>query len=167
MRDSVPQNENILPQTDRFLPIHFFVHFTIFRQRENIIRLADNIYPPTDLNLPLTESYNYAPLIGHEFPHERSPIEEIRHRLRLSDPFVGSLRVKILIFFYVILLSGIICPIKGVLLTKGPMDPMNGHFSPINGLESVNGIQFSLCGTPTNLIFAHWGSAYPLLHITG
>ncbi len=38
---------------------------------------------------------------------------------------------------------------------KGPMDPMNGHFSPINGLESVNRIQFSLCGTPTNLIFAH------------
>ncbi len=38
---------------------------------------------------------------------------------------------------------------------KGPMDPMKGHFSPINGLESVNGIQFSLCGTPTNLIFAH------------
>ncbi len=35
------------------------------------------------------------------------------------------------------------------------MDPVNGHFSPINGLESVNGIQFSLCGTPTNLIFAH------------
>ncbi len=38
---------------------------------------------------------------------------------------------------------------------KGPMDRMNGHFSPIKGLESVNGIQFSLCGTPTNLIFAH------------
>ncbi len=38
---------------------------------------------------------------------------------------------------------------------KGSMDPMNGHFSPINGLESVNGIQFSLCGTPTNLIFAY------------
>ncbi len=38
---------------------------------------------------------------------------------------------------------------------KGTMDPMNGHFSFINGLESVNGIQFSLCGTPTNLIFAH------------
>ncbi len=38
---------------------------------------------------------------------------------------------------------------------KGPMDPMNGHFSPINGLESINGIQFSLCGTTTNLIFAH------------
>ncbi len=38
---------------------------------------------------------------------------------------------------------------------KGTMDPINGHFSPINGLESVNGIQFSLCGTPTNLIFAH------------
>ncbi len=32
---------------------------------------------------------------------------------------------------------------------------MNGHFSPINGLSSVNGTQFSLCGTPTNLIFAH------------
>ncbi len=38
---------------------------------------------------------------------------------------------------------------------NGTMDPMNGHFSPINGFESVNGIQFSLCGTPTNLIFAH------------
>ncbi len=38
---------------------------------------------------------------------------------------------------------------------KGPTDPMNGHFSPINGLESINGVQFSLCGTPTNLIFAH------------
>ncbi len=38
---------------------------------------------------------------------------------------------------------------------KGTMDPMNGYFSPINGLESINGIQFSLCGTPTNLIFAH------------
>ncbi len=38
---------------------------------------------------------------------------------------------------------------------KGTMDPMNGYFSPINGLESVYGIQFSLCGTPTNLIFAH------------
>ncbi len=37
---------------------------------------------------------------------------------------------------------------------KGPMDPMNGHFSPINGLESIN-VKFSLCGTPTNLIFAH------------
>ncbi len=35
------------------------------------------------------------------------------------------------------------------------MDPMNRHFSPINRLESVNGIQFSLCGIPTNLIFAH------------
>ncbi len=34
---------------------------------------------------------------------------------------------------------------------------MNRHFSPINGLESVNGIQFSLCGIPTNLIFAHRG----------
>ncbi len=32
---------------------------------------------------------------------------------------------------------------------------MNGHFSPINGLESINRIQFSLCGTPSNLIFAH------------
>ncbi len=75
----------------------------IFRQRENIIHLADNIYPPTDSNLPLTELYNYAPLIGHEFPHERSPIwsqiEGIPHRLRLSDSFVGSLQVKILIFF--------------------------------------------------------------------
>ncbi len=38
---------------------------------------------------------------------------------------------------------------------KGPMDPMNGHFSSINGLESVNGVQFSLCGILTNLIFAH------------
>ncbi len=38
---------------------------------------------------------------------------------------------------------------------KGTMDPMNGHFSPINGLKSVKQIQFSLCGTPTNLIFAH------------
>ncbi len=38
---------------------------------------------------------------------------------------------------------------------KGPMDTMNGHFSPIYGLKSVNGIQFSLCGTPTNLMFAH------------
>ncbi len=38
---------------------------------------------------------------------------------------------------------------------KGPMDSMDGHFSPINRLESVNGIQFSLCGTSTNLIFAH------------
>ncbi len=39
---------------------------------------------------------------------------------------------------------------------KGPTDPMNnGHFSPINGLKSVNGIQFSLYGTPTNLIFVH------------
>ncbi len=35
------------------------------------------------------------------------------------------------------------------------MDPMNAHFSPINGLESVKRIQFSLCGIPTNLIFAH------------
>ncbi len=35
------------------------------------------------------------------------------------------------------------------------MDPMNGHFSPINGLESVKGIQFSLYGIPTNLIFAN------------
>ncbi len=38
---------------------------------------------------------------------------------------------------------------------KGPMNPMNGHFSPINGLEYINEIQFSLCGTPTNLIFDH------------
>ncbi len=38
---------------------------------------------------------------------------------------------------------------------KGTINPMNGHFSPINELESVNGIQFSLCGTPANLIFAH------------
>ncbi len=38
---------------------------------------------------------------------------------------------------------------------KGPIDLMNGHFSPINGLESVNGIQFSLCGTPMTFIFAH------------
>ncbi len=38
---------------------------------------------------------------------------------------------------------------------KGHMDPMNGHFSRINGLQSVNGIQFSLCGTLTNLIFAN------------
>ncbi len=102
MENSVPQSENILLLTDRFLPIHFFVHFTIFRQRENIIRLADNIYPLTDSNLPLTKLYNYAPLIGHEFPHERSPIrspiEGIRHRLHMSDPFVGSLQVKILIF---------------------------------------------------------------------
>ncbi len=37
---------------------------------------------------------------------------------------------------------------------KGTM-AMNGHFSPINGLVSFNGIQFSLCGTSTNLIFAH------------
>ncbi len=63
------------------------------------MRLVDNIYLPTDSNLPLTKLYNYAPLIGHEFPHERSPIEGIRHRLRLSDPVVGSLQVKILIFF--------------------------------------------------------------------
>ncbi len=95
----VLQSENILPQTDHFLPIHFFVHFTIFHQRENIIHLADNIYPPTDSNLPFTELYNYGPLIEHEFPHERSPIEKIRHGLCLSDPFVGSLQVKILIFF--------------------------------------------------------------------
>ncbi len=38
---------------------------------------------------------------------------------------------------------------------KGTMNPMNGNFSPINGLESFSGIQFSLCGTPTNFIFAH------------
>ncbi len=37
------------------------------------------------------------------------------------------------------------------------MDPMNGHFSPIKGLKSVNGIQFSLCGIPPNLIFADRG----------
>ncbi len=115
--NSVPQSKNILPQMDHFLPIHFSIHFTIFRQRENIIRLVDNIHPPTDSNLPLMELYNYVPLIGHEFPHERSPIEGIRPRLHLSDPFVGSLQVKILILFYVILLNGIICPIEGVLLT--------------------------------------------------
>ncbi len=84
-QNSVPQSENILPQTDRFLPIHFFVHVKILRQRENIIRFADNIYPPTDSNLPLMELYNYAPLIGHEFSHKRSPIqspiEGIRRRL--------------------------------------------------------------------------------------
>ncbi len=43
------------------------------------------------------------------------------------------------------------------------MDPMNGYFSPINRLESVNGIQFSLCGTPTNLIFAHRDASSTLL----
>ncbi len=37
------------------------------------------------------------------------------------------------------------------------MDSMNGHFSTINRLKYVNGIQFSLCGTPINLIFAHRG----------
>ncbi len=38
---------------------------------------------------------------------------------------------------------------------KGPMDPMNVYFSPLNGIESGSGIQFSLCETTTNLIFAH------------
>ncbi len=38
---------------------------------------------------------------------------------------------------------------------KGTKDPMNGHFSPINRLESIKWIQFSLCGISTNLIFAH------------
>ncbi len=75
------------------------LYFFVFRQRENIICLADNIYPLTDSKLPLMELYNYPPLIGHEFPHEWSPIEGIRPRLHLSDPFVGSLQVKILIFF--------------------------------------------------------------------
>ncbi len=116
--NSVPQSENVLPQTDRFLPLHFFVHFMIFCQRENIIRLVDNIYPPTDSNLPLTELYNYTPLIGHEFPHEWSPIEKIRHRLRLSA-LCGITSSENFNFFYVIPLRRIICPIEGVLLTDG------------------------------------------------
>ncbi len=48
---------------------------------------------------------------------------------------------------------------------KGPVDPMNGHFSPINGLESVNGIQFSLYRTPTNLMFAHRVPSLSLLRL--
>ncbi len=32
---------------------------------------------------------------------------------------------------------------------------MNGHFSRINRLEFLKLIQFSLCGIPTNFIFAH------------
>ncbi len=73
---------------------------------ENIIRLADNIYPPTDSNLLSMEPYNYAPLIEHDFlfvwftaSHEWSPfwslIEGIGYELCLSDSFVGSLKVKI------------------------------------------------------------------------
>ncbi len=73
---------------------------------ENIIRLADNIYPSRDSNLLSTESFNYTPLIGHDFhfvwftaSHERSPfqslIEGIGDGLRSSDPCVGSLRVEI------------------------------------------------------------------------
>ncbi len=62
--------------------------------------------------------------------------------------------------FLLIPLMGIICPIKGVLLRDGIFQKGNygsdeGHFSPINGLESIKLIQFSLCGIPTNLIFAH------------
>ncbi len=94
--NSVPQSENILPQMDRFCPYIFL--YILRHSAKGKIRLADNIYPPTDSNLPLMELYNYAPLIGHEFPHERSPMEGIRPRLRLSDPFVISLQVNILIF---------------------------------------------------------------------
>ncbi len=110
--NSFPQNENILPQTDRFCPydllfiLFFFVHYYTFHQTENIICLADNIYPWRGSNFPLTELYNYAPLIEHKFhfvwltaSHERSPIEGIWHGLRLCDPFVGSLHMKILILF--------------------------------------------------------------------
>ncbi len=39
---------------------------------------------------------------------------------------------------------------------KGTMDPMNGHFSRINGFEFVNWIQSSLCGIPMDLIFARY-----------
>ncbi len=78
---------------------HTILYFFVLRQRENIIRLADNIYPSTDSMLNLTELYNYPPLIGHEFPHKRSPIEGIPCRLHLTDATVGSLKVKILIFF--------------------------------------------------------------------
>ncbi len=72
---------------------------------------------------------------------------------------MGPLQVKILIFFYVIPLIGIICPINGVLLTdgifrKGNYGSDERTFSPINRLEAVKPIQFSLCGIPTNLIFA-------------
>ncbi len=78
----------------------------IFRQTENIIRLADNICPLTDSNLLSKESYKYALLSGHDFhfmwftaSHERSPfrssIEGIGDELRLSDIFVGSFQVKI------------------------------------------------------------------------
>ncbi len=60
----------------------------------------DNIYPSTDSNLLSTESYNYAPLIGHDFhfvwftaSHERSPfrslIEGIGDGLRLSWSLCG------------------------------------------------------------------------------
>ncbi len=57
-------------------------------------------------------------------------------------------------FFYVILFSWIICPIEGVLLTDG-IFPKGNYVSHERTFLSVNGIQFSLCGTPTNLIFAH------------
>ncbi len=110
--NSVPQSENILPQTDRFCPYdrickQFFCTFlSLFRQTENIIGLVENIYSSTDSDLLSTELYNYAPLIGHEFhfvwltaSHKQSPIEGIGIRFHLSDPFVGSLQVKILIFF--------------------------------------------------------------------
>ncbi len=108
--------------------------------------------------------YNYAPLIWHEFhfvwltaSHERSPIEGIGYGLRLSDPFTSSENFN---FFYIILLIRIVCPINGVLLMDGNFWKGNYRsdewtFSPINGLESVNGKQFSLCGIPTNLSFAH------------
>ncbi len=52
---------------------------------------------------------------------------------------------------------------------NGRFSPINGHFSPINGrfspINGLDGIQFSLCGTPTNLIFAHRVllHSYPIL----
>ncbi len=129
----VPQSENtrILPQTDRF---YLYDPLFFCTPPKGKYYPFDRQYLPIDgFKVTFNGVIQLPSLSGHEFPHKRSPIqspiEGIPRRIRLSDPTVGSLP-----------LSGIICPIEGVLLTikfseKGTMDPMNGHFSPINGLD--------------------------------
>ncbi len=118
-------------------PLYKYFFWSLFYDipPNNIIHLADNIYPSTNSNLLSTELYNYAPLIEHDFhflwltaSHERSLI---LNRLTESDtdsvwviPLWDHFKWKFH-FFFVIPLVRIICSINRVLLRDGIFRKVN------------------------------------------
>ncbi len=180
MENSVPQSENILPQTDRFLPLHFLYILRYFAKGK-ILSVWRTIFTKWKYYL---FGGQYLPTNGFKFtfigviqlrPINRTWIStrtESDWGISTQTPFVWSLcGITSSENFNFFLCNSVkrnhICPTEGVLLTDGIFrkGTYGSDKRTFFSHKSVNGIQFSLCGTPTNLIFAHRVILIPWLEL--